>query len=486
VIHLRTAALLVATVGSITSCGGSRPTSTQWPLANFDLSSTRSVPKSGINRTTVRHLHVVWRFRFKIPPREAGVVTATPIATQGLILTQDMQSNVFALDRATGKVRWRHMFRARNGGPNGLAIAGDRVYGATDTGPFALSMQTGRLIWMRSLVRPGQPFVDVAPQVAGGIVYVSTIGLPPNGRGALYAVDARTGLVRWKRSTIAKPWRVPNDAGGGGAWYPPSVDGKEVYLGTANPYPYGGTRRHPNGGAFAGAALYTDSLLVVDASSGKLRWYDQVTPHDVRDHDFQLSPVLGSSGGTRMVFGAGKAGIVIAWNRITHGRVWTTKVGVHRNDSGPLPQRRVPVCPGLFGGVETPMALAEGALFVPVVDLCSSGSAYGYESLSKVDPSGGRGELVALDAASGRRLWVRRLPQPDFGCATVADGVVFTSTFDGTVYAFDTRDGSELWNHRMQAGVNACPALSGDLLLVGAGIPLPGRRALELVAFAPG
>src|SRR5205823_694615 len=103
-------------------------------------------------------------------------------------------------------------------------------------------------------------------------------------------------------------------------------------------------------------------------------------------------------------------------------------------------------------------------LFVPVVDLCTSGSAYGYEPLSRVDPSRGTGELVALDAATGRRAWARRLPQPDFGCATVADGVVFTSTFDGTVYGFDTRDGSVLWTHRMPAGVNACPSLSGDLL----------------------
>jgi alcohol dehydrogenase (cytochrome c) len=486
VIQLGAAAMLVATVGSITSCGGSQATSTEWPRPNFDLRSTRFMPTSGINRTTVRHLHVVWRFHFGIPPGAAGVVTATPIATQSLILTQDMQSNVFALDKVTGAVRWRHMFRARNGGPNGLAFAGDRVYGATDTGPFALSVRTGRLIWMRSLVRPGEAFVDVAPQVADGIVYMSTIGPPPNGRGALYALDARTGHIRWKRSTIAKPWKVPSEAGGGGAWYPPSVDGKEVFFGTANPYPYGGTRKHPNGGAFPGPALYTDSLFVVDARSGKLRWYDQVTPHDVRDHDFQLSPVLGSSGGTATVFGAGKAGIVIAWNRVTHRRIWTTGVGVHRNDSGPLPRRRVSVCPGLFGGIETPMALADGTLFAPVVDFCSRGSAYGYESLSKVDPSRGRGELVALDAATGRRLWVRRLPQPDFGCATVADGVVFTSTFDGTVYAFDTRDGSKLWSHRMQAGVNACPALSGDLLVVGSGIPLAGRRTLELVAFAPG
>ena len=65
------------------------------------------------------------------------------------------------------------------------------------------------------------------------------------------------------------PWRVPCEAGGGGAWYPPSVDGGDVYWGTANPYPCGGTRAHPNGGAYAGPALYTDSLLVLDARAAR-------------------------------------------------------------------------------------------------------------------------------------------------------------------------------------------------------------------------
>src|SRR5207244_73338 len=158
--------------------------------------------------------------------------------------------------------------------------------------------------------------------------------------------------------------------------------------------------------------------------TGKLRWYDQVTTHDVRDHDFQLPPILGSIGSTAAVFGAGKGGIVIAWDRTTHRRIWQTKVGVHRNDSGPLPTRMVSVCPGLLGGVLTPMAYAEGKLFVPIVDLCMRGSAYGYEAFEKVDVAGrGRGELVALEAASGKRLWKRSFPQADFACATVADGV---------------------------------------------------------------
>ncbi len=410
----------------------------------------------------------------------------TPVVAGGVVFVQDMKSNVFALDLATGAVLWRRLFSAENPGPDGLAVVGDRVYGATDAAAFALSAKTGRIVWRHFLVTEVDRYIDIAPQVAGGIVFLSTIGEPPNGRGHLYALDAATGKVLWKLDTIKGPWRVPAEAGGGGAWYAPAVDGSDVFWGTANPLPWGGTRKWPNGGVFEGRALYTDSLMVVDGSSGKLRWYDQVTPHDVRDYDFQLSPILGSAGKTPAVFGAGKAGIVIAWDRATHRRIWQTEVGLHRNDKGPLPTHLVSVCPGLFGGVLTPMAYAEGKLFVPVVDLCMRGSAYGYEPLEKVDVAGrGSGELVALDAATGKPVWTRRLSQPNFSCATVADGVVFTGTFDGRLYAFDTRNGAKLWTGSMRAGLNACPAVAGGTLLVGAGVPKDGG-VLEVAAFTAG
>jgi alcohol dehydrogenase (cytochrome c) len=474
----RTSALALA----VLLCGGcgSQHLRADWPLPNRDLASTRASKESGIDRTSVVRLHVAWRFRFSIEPRESGVFTATPIVVGGTVYVQDMESNVFALALRTGRLRWRHMFNAGTPGPNGLAAADGSVFGSTDTTAFALDASKGRLSWQRRLVNLHEQFVDVASQVAHGIVYTSTVGYGPGSRGALYALSAKTGAVLWKFSTIRDPWRFPAEAGGGGAWYPPSVDANgRAYTGVANPTPWGGTRQRPNGGSFPGPALYTDSLLSLEGRTGRLRWYDQVTPHDVRDHDFQLSPILARG----LVIGAGKAGRVIAWDASTHRRVWQASVGVHRNDIGPLPRRRVPVCPGLLGGVETPMAYADGRVFVPVVDLCTRGSAYGYEPLAGVDVSKGRGELAALDATSGRTLWTRRLPQPDFSCATVADGIVFTATFDGTVYGLDTRDGSTLWSAKLRAGINACPALARGMLLIGAGVPLTGRKTLELVAY---
>jgi alcohol dehydrogenase (cytochrome c) len=484
-VYRRAAALTaVAAAAAVASagCGSGKPA--EWSRPNADTASTRSIGGGGITGKTVSQLRVAWRFRLRSGRHDpSGAVTATPVVAGGTVFVQDMRSNVYALDLRDGRLLWQRRFGYPNPGPNGLAVADGLVYGATDTTVFALSAHDGSTRWLRRLVTPVEPYVDVAPQVADGLVHVSTVGYPPGGRGAVYALDAATGAVRWKRSTIRGPWRYPHEAGGGGAWQTPSVADGLVYWGTANPGPWGGTPRRPNGGSFPGPALYTDSLLVLATGSGALRWYDQVTPHDIRDHDFQLPPILATVAGHALVLSSGKAGIAIAWDRRTHRRVWQTEVGVHRNDRGPLPPRFVEVCPGLLGGVETPMAYADGRLFVPVVDLCVRGSARGYQSLASVDVTRGSGELVALDAATGRRLWRRRLSQPTFGCATVAADVVFTTTFDGHVHAFGAADGAPLWSARLRAGSNACPAVAGDTLLVPAGVPLGPGAVPELVAF---
>ena len=422
-----------------------------------------------------------WRFRFTAKPSLSGIFASTPVVDEDTVYVQDLRSNVFALDRTTGALRWARRYRALNDGPNGLAVAGDRIYGATDSDAFSLDAATGRELWRRHLTSSSEQLVDVAPIVWKGFVFLSTVGYPPSGRGAIYALDALTGAVRWRFVTIEHPWRFAREAGGGGLWYPVSIDADgRLYGGNSNPAPWGGTPKRPNGGAFPGRARYTDSLLVLDARTGRLLWQDQVTPHDIRDYDFQATPILTGS----RVIGAGKAGLVIAWDRETRRRLWTARVGLHRNDVGPLPRHEVTICPGLLGGVETPMAYADGRVFVPVVDLCAKGSAVTAQSIDSVDPTRGTGLLVALDADTGRRLWLRRFPASAFGCATVANDVVFTATFDGRLHALSVRDGRELWHADLRAGANSCPAIAGDELFVGAGVPRPGSTE-ELVAFAP-
>jgi outer membrane protein assembly factor BamB len=459
------------------ACGGSSA-SHEWPTANADLAGTRAVDAE-LDAGNVARLRPRWRFRIDAKTGYSGRFAANPVVVDGVVYVQDTRSDVYARALETGRVLWSKTFDAHNDGPNGVAVDDGRVYGSTDSDAFALDAKDGDVLWTHHLTGIGEQFVNVAPVVWKGMMITSTVGFPAYGRGAVYALDVDDGSVRWRFDTIRGPWTHPRLTGGGGIWNPVSIDGDgRLYGGNSNPAPWGGTPALPNGAAFPGPALYTDSLFVLDAKSGKLAWYDQVTPHDVRDYDFQATPILAEE----RIFGAGKAGVVIAWDGSSHTRVWQARVGLHANDVGPLPPTRVTICPGLLGGVETPMAYADGKLFVPVVDLCVRGSATSYDELDRVDPARGRGELVALSTADGRAVWSHAFRSPVFGCATVSRDVVFTSTYGGIVYALAAHDGTMLWRARMRAGINACPAIAGDVLLVGAGIPRAGG-ATELVAY---
>lgn len=488
-----TAAALAAALVAATLAGGAGAAAPAgaWPQHNGDVEGTRQAGPTRISSATASRLQVAWRLPFASRGGADGVFASNPIVVGGIVYALDLDSRLTAADLRTGKLLWTRSSHAPNGGPNGIAFGSGLVVGVTDSTAYAVDARTGRQRWARRLAATrAEQFIEIAPVVAGGRVYLATVGFPPGGRGALYGLDLRTGKVLWRAETVEEPWPTP-EAGGGGAWYPVSVDERgRVYAGIANPGPWGGSPRQPNGAAFAGPARWTDSLMVLDGRTGALLWADQVTPHDVRDHDFQATPIVTTvrrPGGTAVqaVIGAGKAGRVIAWDRASGRRLWEAKVGLHRNDTGPLPRKAVEVCPGLLGGVETPMAAGGGRVFVPVVNLCTVESAVSPAPLASMDIATARGELVALDAATGRRLWQRDLPQAAFGCATLAGDLVLTSTFDGQLFGFRAADGKLVWHARARAGINGCPAVAGDTLIVGAGAAAPGQDApvRELVAY---
>ena len=115
--------------------------------------------------------------------------------------------------------------------------------------------------------------------------------------GVVYALDARTGKELWSFSTVkggAKLWGNPKVNSGGGLWYPPAVDSQRTRLHRRRQSrrPTRSRRATRTARSRPGPNLYTDSLVALDGTTGKLLWYRQVTPHDLRDYDFQDSPIL--------------------------------------------------------------------------------------------------------------------------------------------------------------------------------------------------
>jgi alcohol dehydrogenase (cytochrome c) len=496
-------ALALGSASPSTSNGAPPPELTrfasQWPAHNFNLSNTRATSASSINSTNVARLKPKWRFRLR-GEGAFGKFSSNPIVLGNTVYLQDLSSNVYALNRATGALEWKHMFRRSSVGPNGVAYGYGKLFGATDRAAFALDPANGHVLWTRTLIRNGREGIDMTPTVYNGMVLVSTIPgntkafYAGNGDGIVYALDAQTGATKWKFNTIsdgAKLWGNARVNSGGGLWYPPAVDSAgRVFLAVANPAPFPGTKRYPDGTSRPGPDLYTDTLVALDGSTGKLLWFRQAVRHDIRDYDLQDSPVLGTIpvGGvpTEVVFAAGKMGRVYAFLAANGQPIWQRAVGSHVHDIGPLTRRPEVVLPGELGGVETPMAYDGSSLYVPIVNLPFRYTSTSVKPATRAGLFGGTGELVALNPANGSTRWRQRFATADYGAATISNDVVFTATFNGKVYALDAQTGARLWSAQAPAGVNGFPAVDGDTLLVGAAAPGPyvKHASDQLVAYS--
>ena len=330
------AAVLSGASAASASPGASPPpeiganSATGWPAHNYDLSNSRADLATDINATNVATLKVKWTFKLAYTSL-FGSYTSNPIVADGYVYLETPDSEVIALNEETGKLVWDHKYNSvtPSGGPNGVALGYGLLFGATEGSAFALDAKTGKQVWIHKLISNAREGIDMAPQVYGGKVLISTIPgsstsyYKGDSYGTIYSLNAQTGSTIWSFSTVKGGkalWGDPKVNGGGGAWYPPAVDSSgRVFIGTGNPSPVYGTPSDPNAKSRPGSNLYTDSMLALNGDTGQLLWYDQVTPHDVRDYDFEDSPILATSHSvpTEVVIGAGKAGLVIAWNAAT-------------------------------------------------------------------------------------------------------------------------------------------------------------------------
>ena len=132
------------------------------------------------------------------------------------------------------------------------------------------------------------------------------------------------------------------------------------------------------------------------------------------------------------------------------------------------------------------MASDGDTVYVPVNNLYAI-YHNGVDQPEKQELMAGTGEVVAIDIASGRVKWDRRLPHSVYGAATISNDVVFTTTLDGMVWGLDTSSGRILWRSQMPEATDAPVAIAGDTLLTAASFPARGeQQELVIVAYRLG
>jgi quinohemoprotein ethanol dehydrogenase len=314
-----------------------------WLTYGKSQSETRYSPLKKIDSSNVKGLRLEWTY---VAGAGGYNQEGTPLVWNNTIYGTTNWSVVYAVDARTGKQIWRwdpEISQARSLGINaarGLALYNGKIFApGLDGRLFALDALTGKPVWETRVAYSQEGYyITMAPRIAGGKVIIGVSGGDGGeNRGFFDAYDAATGQRSWRFYTVpgdpSKPYE--NEAmraaartwggdfytkgGGGAVWdgfaYDP--DANLVYVGTGNAEPW--TQK------FRGAKnmdnLYTCSILAVDVTTGKLKWYFQTVPNDNWDFDsvqqLMLIDVKIDGRLRKIVTQASKNGFFYAIDRVT-------------------------------------------------------------------------------------------------------------------------------------------------------------------------
>ena len=464
----------------------------QWLSINNHLDGQRFSPLQEITPANAAQLHEVCRLQIDGPTTfHAGLVVV-----DGVIYTNTGLETV-AMDAATCALRWKFTYlpdeERASPSNRGLAVLDGRVFrGTGDARLIALDAATGKLLWKSVIGSPrlGEA-ATAAPLAWAGVVYMGISGSELGARGRVMAYDAQTGRELWRFNTIptgnevgAATWKRPKAAktGGGGIWGSMTLDVStgELFVPVGNPWPDIDKAYRP------GDNLFTDSMVVLDARTGALKWWHQVTPADWEDKDLAAAPVLYRDSQVRDVLAfAGKDGYLRGIDRDTHEEIFHTPVTtIEAHPDGATPTG-VRICPGYAGGVEwngPALDRLNNTLVTGSVDVCfivkSGTTKYSAAAASfggTVAPDGpSTGWVTSVDSETGEVRWRYHAEKPVVaGVTPTAGGVTFTGDLDGNFLVFNSKSG-ELISKTQTGG-----AMAGGVVTYEAG----GK---QYVAFASG
>ncbi len=427
-----------------------------WSGWGVDPHNTRFQPEksAGLGPDQVKTLKLKWAFGFP----NAAATYGQPTSYAGRLFVGSEDGTVYALDAATGCTWWT--FKASATVKTAISIGNHgsaAFFGDTNGNVYAVNFADGSLIWkMRPEVHAAARITG-SPLLVGNRLYVPVSSGEEGAaadpkypcctfRGSVVAVDSGTGKPIWKAFTIAavpKPTRKAASGAqlwgpsGAAVWSSPTADLKRrvIYVASGNNYSDPPTDT-------------SDAVLAFDMNSGKLLWSKQFTPHDLwnigcvaeqkdncpetrgDDHDFGSPPLLRTlEDGRDVLLLSQKSGVVYAVDPDRRGEIlWQRRLG----HGGPL------------GGIQWGSAADTKYAYVPLSDYDDSSPLLG-------------GGLFALNLKTGFPVWYTPPVKPaclgTFGCSaaqmappTVIPGVVFSGSLDGHLRAYDTSDGTLLWD----------------------------------------
>ena len=458
-----------------------------------------------ITPANVKNLQLQWIWQ----ARSLEKFETTALVVNGVLYTVQAPNDVVALDAETGRPYWTYSYspaadaRTCCGRVNrGLAILGDTLYmGTIDARLLAIDSKSGELLWNVKVASSSDRYsITHAPLIVKDKVIVGTAGGDMGIRGQIAAFDAKTGKEIWRFYTIPGPGEPGNETwsgnswatGGAGVWnsgaYDP--DTNLTFWGTGNPAP------DWDGRSRLGDNLYSDSVVAIDADTGKLKWHYQFTPHDELDYDSTQVPVLADvqfKGRPRKVMlWANRNGLMYVLDRTTGefllGRPYVKVNWMDGFDAKGRPQR-----------VEGKVPTKEGTLIQPHVHGATNWAppsfsprtgwfyvAHWENSATVVTeglsprPAGvnprqttmgqvnlqpflnnedeAYGVVRAYDPNTLERKWEYRMSDITWGgVLSTASDLVFSGGKEGYFFALDARTGNLLWKAALGGQVNSGP-----------------------------
>ncbi|PKO49488.1 MAG: pyrrolo-quinoline quinone [Betaproteobacteria bacterium HGW-Betaproteobacteria-4] len=448
---------------------------TSWPSYNNDYASQRFSMLNEIDAKNVAGLKEICRLELS----DGGSLQSGPIVVDGtLYVTTPLDT--LAVDPTNCKTIWKvtrkpvaHMPFVVN---RGAAYADGRIIRGTPDGHLlALDAKTGEVLWDNQFTDTSYgEFPSGAPVAWQGIVYAGVTGSEWGARGRVVALDVRTGRELWRFNTIprgkevgAETWKKPDSTriGGGGVWSSFTVDLRdgELFVSVGNPNQDFVPDTRP------GDNLFTNSLVVLDARMGSLKWWYQAVKHDAWDYDLASPAVLYQSKADfrDLVAVAGKDGYLHGVDRVTHKLLFKTATTTQYKEAAAPTEKGARHCPGIMGGTQwngPAYDVVNHQLMVGAVDWCYVSSRTGPDFVRNAVRYGGKsipapgekatGWITSMDADTGAVKWRYHTEAPVVSAITpTAGGITFAGDTGGNFLALDSKTGEVLMAKKLDGAL---------------------------------